>query len=79
MRLAVWVMELKIFASGNEFVAPLLTCGFVYSIVQRYIIQNNLQNIEYTPEEIEAMMNDANEFELAHVREYAERLARGDA
>ncbi|KAG2182839.1 hypothetical protein INT44_005820 [Umbelopsis vinacea] len=48
-------------------------------IVQRYIIQNNLQNIEYTPEEIEAMMNDANEYELAHVREYAERLARGEA
>jgi hypothetical protein len=56
-----------------------ITYGFVYSIVQRYIIQNNLQNIEYTPEEIETMMNDANEYELAQIREYAQRLARGEA
>jgi ribosomal protein L17 len=50
-----------------------------FRIVRNYIIKNNLQGIEYTPEEIERMMTLAKEEDLARVRNYAGQLARGEA
>jgi hypothetical protein len=38
-----------------------------------------LQNIEFTPEEIESMMNNAKEQQLADIRDYAGQLVKGEA
>ncbi|KAH8550710.1 amino acid permease-domain-containing protein [Umbelopsis sp. PMI_123] len=48
-------------------------------LVQKYIIEHHLQNIEFTPEEIETMMNNAKEQQLADIRDYAGQLVKGEA